>query len=180
MYPNYKSKMKNKLLILSLVLSFCPLSAYSTVQYMDTYNKDKAAKSSMKNKCTVCHTSSAGGGARNDFGKAFEQAGKKITDNLRQQFPQLFDMLQATTPRIKRVKPSKVALGQETIIMIMGANFAEDSIVRIDGTDTTGQTFVSPSRIDLSITFDTSGKHTIQIVSASGQVSNVFKIKVKG
>lgn len=57
--------------------------------FMDRYNRDPYAKQELKTKCTLCHIDH-GGGDRNDFGKAFEDAGYRFTPKLRQKFPQLF------------------------------------------------------------------------------------------
>ena len=171
--------MKSKILIAVVVFSLLPLSAHSTVQLMDLFNKDKAAKADKKNKCNVCHTSSVGGGTRNAFGQAFEASGKKITDDLRNQFPSLFNAIQAAAPKISRVKPPKAKVGQQVTLMIMGSGFASDSVVKVDGSDFTGATFVSSKRIDITVTFDSAGVHTVQIVNTTGQTSKAFKVKVK-
>src|SRR6266498_3302476 len=58
--------------------------------FMDRYNADPYAKAELKGKCTVCHEG-RGGGERNDFGDAFEDAGYRITPKLRSKFPELFE-----------------------------------------------------------------------------------------
>lgn len=171
--------MKKKVLILALVLALMPREALSTVSLMQLFNNDKNAKASMKNKCNVCHTSSTGGGPRNAFGQAFESAGKKFTDELKGQFPNLFQAVTAAAPKISRLKPSKAKAGVETKIMIMGSGFASDSIVKVDGTDFSGAVFVSSKKIEITVTFDSAGVHTVQVVNASGQTSKAAKVKVK-
>jgi hypothetical protein len=57
--------------------------------FMDRYNRDPQAKTELQHKCTVCHIG-RGGGERNDFGEAFEDAGYRITPKLRAQFPDKF------------------------------------------------------------------------------------------
>jgi hypothetical protein len=57
--------------------------------YMDRYNRDVLARVELRGKCTVCHIG-RGGGERNDFGDAFEDAGFRITSKLRAQFPDKF------------------------------------------------------------------------------------------
>lgn len=58
--------------------------------FMDRYNNDPYAKTDLRGKCTVCHIGK-GGGERNDFGEAFEDAGYRITSKLRLKFPDLFE-----------------------------------------------------------------------------------------
>lgn len=58
--------------------------------FMDRYKRDPYAKAELKNKCTICHIG-RGGGERNDFGEAFEDAGFRITPRLREKFPDLFN-----------------------------------------------------------------------------------------
>ncbi|MBI2995305.1 MAG: IPT/TIG domain-containing protein [Candidatus Melainabacteria bacterium] len=173
--------MKIKFLMLFFVLFFLfPLTAFSTPQYMEIFNKDSFAKPEKKSKCSVCHVSPSGGGPLNDFGKAFSGNGKKITSNIREQFPELFDLLKSLAPKITRIKPKIAFAGQEAQFMILGKNFASDSIVKVDGiSENIQSTFVSSKEIDLTISFSETGVHTIQVVSAIGQVSNIFKIKVK-
>ena len=157
-----------------------PVSAYSFPQYLDIFNKDQFARPEKKNKCSVCHVSPAGGGPLNDFGKTFDANGHKITNDLRQKFPELFDLLKSLEPKIIRIKPIVFIVGKETKTMILGNNFANDSVVKVDGNDASVEsTFVNSKRIDLTITFSEAGVHTIQIVNVTGQTSKVFKIKVK-
>src|SRR5947207_518286 len=59
--------------------------------FMDRYNRDPFARETLRDKCTVCHIG-RGGGERNDFGEAFEDAGYRITTKLREKFPQNFHM----------------------------------------------------------------------------------------
>lgn len=46
--------------------------------------------------CATCHVASTGGGARNDFGSAFEATGREITPLLRAGFPRHFNFQTAT------------------------------------------------------------------------------------
>jgi len=57
--------------------------------FMDRYNNDPYSKADLRGKCTVCHIGK-GGGERNEFGEAFEDAGYRITPKLRAKFPDLF------------------------------------------------------------------------------------------
>ena len=184
MFQDYREgktvNMKNKTFIFLLVLFLLPLRSSAFPQYMDIFDKDKFAKSEMKNMCSVCHQNPNGGGPVNNFGMAFDASGHKITNDLRQKFPELFNLMQSFAPKIIRVKPIIVTLEQEVKIMIVGNNFANDSLVKIDGSSENVQTtFVNPKDIDVTITFSNAGMHTIQVVNITGQVSNIFKVKVK-
>ena len=64
--------------------------AFAKPAFMDRYNNDPYSKAQLRRKCTVCHIGK-GGGERNDFGEAFEDAGFRITPKLRAKFPELFD-----------------------------------------------------------------------------------------
>ena len=68
---------------------FASRSVAAKPAFMDRYNRDPLAKTELQNKCTVCHIGH-GGGERNDFGEAFEDAGFRITPKLRAQFPDKF------------------------------------------------------------------------------------------
>jgi len=64
--------------------------AFAKPAFMDRYNNDPYSKAELHSKCTVCHIGK-GGGERNDFGDAFEDAGYRITPKLRAKFPELFE-----------------------------------------------------------------------------------------
>jgi hypothetical protein len=57
--------------------------------FMDRYERDPFARAELHGRCTICHVG-RGGGERNDFGEAFEDAGYRITPKLRGKFPELF------------------------------------------------------------------------------------------
>lgn len=172
--------MKNKVYIFLLILFIIPLRVNASPQYMNIFNKDKFARPEMKNMCSVCHVNSNGGGPVNDFGMTFSTNDRKITANIRQKFPELFNLTQSLVPKIIRVKPATITAGQEVKIMIVGNNFANDSTVKIDGSSENIQaTFVNPKNIDVTITFSNIGVHTVQVINITGQASNVFKVKAK-
>ncbi|NOT60914.1 MAG: hypothetical protein HOP19_11910 [Acidobacteria bacterium] len=84
---------KNRFFKLVLLCCACLLVSRGTKafpDYLKVYNADPLAKAEMKGKCAVCHVNPAGGGPRNDFGKAFAAADHKITEGLRKQFPDYF------------------------------------------------------------------------------------------
>jgi hypothetical protein len=64
--------------------------AFGKPAFMDRYNKDPYSKAGLRGKCTVCHIG-RGGGERNEFGEAFEDAGYRITPKLRAKFTDLFE-----------------------------------------------------------------------------------------
>ena len=173
-----------KFLILLLILLLLPLKVLCHPHDMEIFNNDKFTRPEMKNMCSVCHENPSGGGPRNAFGMTFEANSEIITNDIRKEFPQLFDLLKAVSPRINRIRPSVFIVGKETQVMILGNNFSNGDILHIDSislesTPHIEHTVVSPNRIDLTITFDKSGKHTFHIVNALGQVSNVFKVIAK-
>lgn len=171
------------LFILLSIMQLIPLYSYSMPQYLEIYNNDKFAKQENKNKCSTCHINPNGGGPRNEFGQAFDKNGRKITNELRQQFPELFDLFKVLKPKIKRIKPKKVTVSEEVHLVIKGKNFEEDIVLEVDGVDinnlaSTQIKIINTKKIELSTTFEEAGKHTIQVINTIGQGSNIVKIKV--
>ncbi len=83
----------NKGIRLIVALAYFALAALVVLAkpaFMDRYNNDPYSKAELHGKCTVCHIGK-GGGERNDFGEAFEDAGYRITPKLRAKFPELFE-----------------------------------------------------------------------------------------
>lgn len=178
--------MKNTITILMLLLTLLisPLDVYSFPSFMEIFNNDKFATPEKKNKCSVCHVNPGGGGPLNNFGETFDSAGHKITNNIRQQFPDLFDVIESVEPRISRIKPKIFMAGKSKTVLIKGVNFTEGITFRIDEEDIADLSsfnfvFVNSKTIKISLTFDEPGLHTIQIVNELGQSSNAFKVKVK-
>jgi len=93
-----------KLFILTLLsLGLIGTTARALPEYLKIFAADPYSRPELRTKCTVCHLNPAGGGERNDFGKAFAAAGLKITPELRLQFPDRFlaaDVVQGQPPPV--------------------------------------------------------------------------------
>ncbi len=81
-----------KFLILVVVFSFFAVKPRALPEYMRILAADPLSRPELRNQCATCHVNAAGGGERNAFGKAFAAAGFKITDDLRQKFPDVFNL----------------------------------------------------------------------------------------
>lgn len=175
--------MKKKMICLVSLLLLSSLTAFANPHDLEIFNNDKFAKPEMKNKCSVCHINPSGGGTRNEFGEAFEEASEKITNEIRKKFPELFNIPQGSMPKITRVRPAVFTVGKETTVTILGKNLTSDIILHVDGvsTETTHleHTITSPKKIEFDITFNEVGKHTFHVATPTGQLSNIFKVKAK-
>lgn len=83
---------KSSLFKFAFLLTACAFAAFSVQarpEYLRRYATDPLSKPELR-KCSLCHTNPAGGGPRNDFGKAFAAAGLEFTADLRQKFPDNF------------------------------------------------------------------------------------------
>jgi hypothetical protein len=69
--------------------AFLARSVAAKPAFMDRYDHDPYSKAELRGKCTICHVG-RGGGERNDFGEAFEDAGFRVTPRLREKFPDKF------------------------------------------------------------------------------------------
>ena len=79
-----------KLLILMFSLALIGVTARARPEYLKIFAADPYSRPELRTKCSVCHLNPAGGGDRNDFGKAFAAAGLTITPELRLKFPDRF------------------------------------------------------------------------------------------
>lgn len=77
-------------ILVGVFIAMSAVVAFAKPAFMDRYNNDPYSKTELRGKCTVCHIGK-GGGERNDFGEAFEDAGYRITPKLRAKFPELFE-----------------------------------------------------------------------------------------
>jgi hypothetical protein len=87
-------KQRVKLILACAFVAMTAVASLAKPAFMDRYNNDPYSKAELRGKCTVCHIGK-GGGERNDFGEAFEDAGYRITSKLRAKFSELFE----STPR---------------------------------------------------------------------------------
>ncbi len=85
-----------KFLLLVVVLSFFAVKPQALPEYLRIYAADPLARPELRSQCMTCHVKETGGGERNAFGKAFVAAGFKITEDLRQKFPDKFDLPETT------------------------------------------------------------------------------------
>src|SRR5678816_145586 len=79
-----------RLLICVAAVTILAQGTRALPEYLKIYAADPASRPELRTQCSVCHVNPRGGGPRNEFGVAFNRAGKKITPELRQQFPSLF------------------------------------------------------------------------------------------
>lgn len=92
-----------------------PVQAFP--DYLKIYAADPYSRAELRAKCSVCHVNPQGGGERNDFGKAFQAAGRTITPALRAQFPDRFNAAQA--PNVKFLEGSDA----EAVVEIDGKQY---------------------------------------------------------
>ena len=84
------TRRRTKLVTALACIAVASAVALAKPAFIDRYNNDPYSKAGLRGKCTVCHIGK-GGGERNDFGEAFEDAGYRITPKLRSKFPGLFE-----------------------------------------------------------------------------------------
>ena len=71
--------------------------AFARPDYLVKFQSDPMRRAGVDG-CGTCHVKPEGGGARNDFGAAFDAATRDITPLLRATFPKHFDVASATLP----------------------------------------------------------------------------------
>jgi hypothetical protein len=80
-------------------LLVCALAATADARpdYLAKFQADPMRRAEVDG-CGTCHVKKEGGGARNDFGTAFDAAGRDLTPLLRATFPQHFTVTSAKLP----------------------------------------------------------------------------------
>jgi hypothetical protein len=85
----------------AVVLGVLSIGLYQPVfarpDYLARYQADPFRRAEVDG-CRTCHVAETGGGARNDFGAAFDVAGREITPLLRASHPQQFTFQTVTLP----------------------------------------------------------------------------------
>ena len=164
----------------SILLSINHVFAFSNCQIK--YDSDKRSLPSKRGDCSICHLNDPnGGGPRTEFGNAFANAGFKITDALVAQFPNLFQKPAATgtpAPQIRKINPKSVKVNVQSMISIMGKNFAEGVKAFIDENEVV-TTFKSNMLLIIDFVLDTLGLHDLKVENPDGQESNTVKVKTK-
>ena len=113
--------------ITCLVICGTAITSRAFPDYLKKYAADPASKPELQKSCAVCHTNPAGGGARNEFGKAFAANGMKITEALRQQFPDRFIKQEGTDLPITFVQGSD----SQAMVEINGKKFLIDTKTKV-------------------------------------------------
>ena len=76
--------------LLSLIAIVASQSVAARPEHLARFQADPQRRPEVDG-CSTCHVARSGGGARNDFGSAFDAAGREITPLLRATFPQHFN-----------------------------------------------------------------------------------------
>ena len=185
-------KLKQIILLLSLISIFSHNNAFAFQNCQFKYDNDKRALPALKGMCNVCHLSANGSGPENEFGTAFKNAGFKITDELVAKFPNFFQKQTsdnnppsgasssgtAPKPVIKRIKPNKVKVNVQTMISIMGKNFVSGAKTFVDNNEVI-TTFKSNVLLFADFILNTVGAHDVKVQNPDEQESNTVKVKVK-
>ncbi len=170
-----------------LVTIFSCNNAFAFNNCQSKYDSDKRSLPQFRGKCNICHLNENGTGPQNKFGKAFAAAGFKITDELVAQFPDSFQKPkdnssssggEAPKPAIQRIKPNKVKTNVQTMISIIGKNFANGTKAFIDNTEVTTN-FKSNILLIVDFILNTIGNHELKLQNPDGQESNTVKLKAK-
>lgn len=175
---------------LSLLLSTNYVFAFSNCQLK--YDSDKRSLPSKRGNCSVCHLNNpSGGGPRTEFGNAFATAGFKITDELVAKFPNLFQQVEpkpspttnptltgSPAPHIERVKPKIFKVNVQSMLSVMGQNFADGAKAFIDNNEVI-TSFKSNMLLVINFILNSLGSHELKIQNPDGQESNAAMIIAK-
>lgn len=109
-----------KFLVLIATVVFFGVKVSARPEYLKIFATDPLSRPELRSNCSVCHVNPAGGGPRNEFGKAFAAAGLEITPELRKQFPDRFLQAgEARKPPVTFVQDSD----SEAIVELNGKKF---------------------------------------------------------
>ncbi len=122
--------MKKLVLVCFLAAQF----AYARPEFLVRYATDPFSKADLQS-CATCHLSPSGGGARNVFGKAFAANNFRITEDLRQRYPDRF-LASKSTPESdvggQKVKATWTSGRDNELVLQIGESFYR--LNRADGT----------------------------------------------
>ena len=125
-----------KTIFLGVVLLFFVMQLRALPEYMRVFAADPLSRPELRQQCATCHVNPAGGGERNAFGKAFAQAGNKITADLRQKFPENFTSSATQTLPVSFVSGSD----SQAIVEMNGKRYLIDTktqrVTEMDATAT--------------------------------------------
>lgn len=79
-----------KFVMVAITAGILAGSAGARPEYLRIFAADPLSRPELRSSCGVCHINPQGGGPRNEFGAAFAAAGRKITPELREKFPDRF------------------------------------------------------------------------------------------
>jgi len=119
-----------KLSFVAMAFILVGLRVQARPDYVKVYAADPLSKPELRN-CALCHVNPAGGGARNEFGRAFAAAGLEITADLRRRFPQNF--LSSPAQAAQDQPQVSFVSDAEAVVEINGKKFAintKDKTVR--------------------------------------------------
>lgn len=182
----YKNMMSKHAFLLLLSFVITVNCSFAFVNCQSKYDNHPRALSKFKGSCGVCHINPSGSGPQNEFGKAFKNAGFKITDGLVSQFPELFKQENESettsdtnaAPVIKRTRPKKIFVNIQTILKIKGENFIEGVKAFINENETVTN-FRSSMLLIVDVLFDSLGINELKVKNPDGQESNTITIEVK-
>src|SRR5450755_831164 len=112
--------MKRSLGLLWLVA--VPALLHARPEFLARYMADPFARPEKSN-CSTCHINPAGGGVRNEFGRAFDAGGRQITASLRQNFPAWFLATKTAQDDGHKVKVTWSASKESEGVIQVGEDF---------------------------------------------------------
>jgi hypothetical protein len=117
----FKSRLP-KLIFITLAFFAAVLSVQARPEYLKIFANDPYSRPELRNQCSICHINPAGGGARTDFGKAFDSAGFVITPTLRNQFPEYF-LPEQSAPSDKPLVTFPAGSDSEAVLELNGKRY---------------------------------------------------------